>query len=99
MQVPSDMSSDALDLIVKLLNRDPKKRLGAGPEDAEEIKKHPFFKNINWQDVLQRKLKPPKPHIKPITETGATFDVFNEIDEDDGNNKMDRWTFICKDFK
>jgi len=27
------------------------KRLGAGPRDAEEIKEHEFFKDINWDDV------------------------------------------------
>jgi len=93
------MSPDTLDLIVKLLNRDPRKRLGAGEGDAEEIKKHPFFKGINWEDVLQRKLKPPKPQIKPIVENGAMFDLFKDLEEDDDESKMSRWTFISKDFK
>jgi len=30
------------------LNRNPSKRLGAGPDGAEEIKKHPFFRDIDW---------------------------------------------------
>lgn len=93
------MAPDALDLIVKLLNRDPRKRLGAGPGDAEEIKKHPFFKNINWEDAMQRRLKPPKPYIKPIVESGATFELFNELEEDDDESKMKRWTFISNEFK
>ena len=99
LQVPSDMSSDALDLIVKLLNRDPRKRLGAGPGDAEEIKKHPFFKDINWDDALQRKLKPPKPVLKPIIEASTTFDLFNELEENNIEDRMQHWTFISKDFK
>ncbi len=33
---------------VQLLERSPKKRLGSGPEGADEIKKHPFFSNIDW---------------------------------------------------
>lgn len=32
------MSEAARELIVALLNRNPNKRLGAGPRDAEEIK-------------------------------------------------------------
>lgn len=36
------MSSDARNLITRLLNREPEGRLGT--EGAEEIKKHPFFK-------------------------------------------------------
>ena len=99
LQVPSDMSKEALDLIVKLLNRDPKKRLGAGPGDAEEIKEHPFFNTINWEEALERKLKPPKPYIKPIIETGGKFEAFSELEEDTDQNKMQKWTFISKDFQ
>lgn len=42
------------------------KRLGAGPRDAEEIKEHEFFSDINWDDVSNRKLKPPKPEIRDL---------------------------------
>jgi serine/threonine protein kinase len=35
---PETLSPDAKDLIGKLLDRDPKQRLGHGPEDAEPIK-------------------------------------------------------------
>jgi len=31
-----------------LLERDPKKRIGYSEEDAEELKRHPFFGEINW---------------------------------------------------
>jgi len=92
------MSADALDLIVKLLNRDPRKRLGAGPGDAEEIKAHPFFKCIDWQEALQRKLKPPKPLVKPIVETGLKFDIFKDLEEDDDHSKMLHWTFVSDNF-
>jgi hypothetical protein len=46
------------------LNRNPQKRLGAGSDDAEEIKAHAFFKDIDWKEVYERKLVPPKPTIK-----------------------------------
>lgn len=49
------MSANAKDLIKKLLCRDPRKRLGAN-KDSEEIKEHPFFEGINWEDVFNRKL-------------------------------------------
>jgi len=49
-----------------LLNRNPYKRLGSGRRDAEEIKEHPFFSNINWEEAMQRKLKVPKPYIKKV---------------------------------
>lgn len=37
------MSALAKDLIQRLLMKDPKKRLGCGPRDADEIKEHHFF--------------------------------------------------------
>jgi len=37
-----------------LLQKNPTKRLGSGKRDAEEIKAHPFFKNIDWKLAEQR---------------------------------------------
>jgi serine/threonine protein kinase len=99
LQVPQGIPSDALDLIVKLLNRDPKARLGAGPSDAEEIKQHPFFSDINWDDVKERKLKVPKPTIRPIVPDGSTLDTFQDAEEQrEDDSKMNKWTFISPDF-
>lgn len=53
-----DMSSESKDLISKLLNRNPKTRLGAGPEDAKEIKAHRFFKGLDWDAVYNKKCQP-----------------------------------------
>nr|AML77598.1 putative LOV domain-containing protein [Dipsacus asper] len=44
-------------LIYRLLHRDPKNRLGSR-EGANEIKRHPFFRGINW--ALIRCTSPPK---------------------------------------
>ncbi|CRG97095.1 rac-beta serine/threonine protein kinase, putative [Plasmodium gallinaceum] len=66
---PKNISPVAVDLLKKLFEKNPNKRLGSGITDAEEIKKHPFFKSVNWDDVLNKKVKPPfKPHL------------FNQID-------------------
>lgn len=101
LQVPQDMPSDALDLIVKLLNRDPRARLGSGPGDGEEIKSHPFFNGVNWDAVMGRKLKVPKPLLKSIVADGTTFD--NLIAEDhnekvDDSAKLNKWTFVSTEF-
>ena len=39
---------NALDLVNKFLKVDPEKRLGAGEDGINEIKRHPFFKDIDW---------------------------------------------------
>jgi len=42
-------------LLEQLLTRDPKRRLA----DPKLIKKHPFFKPIEWDKLLLKKVKPP----------------------------------------
>ncbi len=60
------MTSEAKGLLIALLSKNSQKRLGAGPRGAEEIKEHHFFKDIVWEDVYNRKLKPPKPVISEL---------------------------------
>ncbi|KAF7684335.1 Protein kinase C-like 1B [Astathelohania contejeani] len=48
----------AKNLILALLVKDPKKRLGCGEEDGDAIKKHPYFSDINWDDVYNKKITP-----------------------------------------
>ena len=36
--------------------KNPEKRLGGGKEDAEEVKRHPFYASVNWQEVYDRKV-------------------------------------------
>lgn len=45
------------------MKRQVSQRLGSGVNDAAAVRGHPFFKNMNWEDVLARRLEPP---IKPI---------------------------------
>ena len=59
VEYPKTMTKEAKDLIQKLLIIDPNKRLGQGPNGSENIKKHPFFKGVNWRDAWQKKIKPP----------------------------------------
>nr|AML77659.1 putative LOV domain-containing protein [Tragopogon porrifolius] len=51
------VSLQAKQLIYRLLHRDPKNRLGSR-EGASEVKRHPFFRGINW--ALVRCQNPPK---------------------------------------
>jgi serum/glucocorticoid-regulated kinase 2 len=57
----------AKDLLTKLLNRDPAKRLGAN--GSSEIKSHPFFHAIDWRKLLQRKYEPT---FKPVVVSKPT---------------------------
>ena len=59
VEYPKSLTNEAIDLIQKLLVVDPQKRLGQGPNGSDEIKKHPFFKGVNWDDAWKKKIKPP----------------------------------------
>ncbi|XP_064348139.1 ribosomal protein S6 kinase beta-2 isoform X3 [Camelus dromedarius] len=41
------------------LKRNPSQRIGGGPGDAAEVQRHPFFRHINWDDLLARRMDPP----------------------------------------
>jgi serine/threonine protein kinase len=53
---PEIVPAAAKDLLQKLLDRNPERRLGAG--GAAEIKAHHFFAGIDWRKLLQRKYEP-----------------------------------------
>ncbi|KAI9474879.1 hypothetical protein BDB00DRAFT_943563 [Zychaea mexicana] len=56
---PINMSRDSVSICQRLLTRDPARRLGAGRSDAVEIKEHPFFRGVNWEDMLNKRVPPP----------------------------------------
>jgi serine/threonine protein kinase len=54
----ADIDKPAIDLIKRLLTRDPKKRLGCGgtPDySIEKLKAHPFFESIDFKSVFTGK--------------------------------------------
>jgi RAC serine/threonine-protein kinase len=53
------IGDEAADVINKLLRKDARIRLGCGAADVKEVMEHPFFRDINWNDVAAKKLTPP----------------------------------------
>jgi len=64
LRFPETVSKDAKDLLKKLLERNPEKRLGYGPNGADDVKNHKFFKCIDWKQLERKEIKPP---FKPTT--------------------------------
>ncbi|OHT06835.1 Serine/threonine-protein kinase Sgk1 [Tritrichomonas foetus] len=50
---PKDADKEAVDLIKGLLTKDPQQRFG-----FEKVSKHKFFHKMNFDDVLNKKIKP-----------------------------------------
>ena len=62
--MPPYLSADAKDFITKLLRKEPQKRLGYNlAKDLPTIKKHRFFRKIDWAKLERRELVPP---IQPL---------------------------------
>jgi len=62
---PGYITAVSKSFLQSMLNRDPEKRLGGGATDGEEVKRHPFFKNLDWMKLDARKIEPPfKPVLK-----------------------------------
>lgn len=51
------ISNDAIDIMRKLLVKDPKKRLGT-QKDSDEIMAHPFFSSVDIASLMSKKIKP-----------------------------------------
>ena len=81
-------SEEAKDLINKLLVIDPSKRLGSGKDGIQNLKHHPYFKNINWEELRELKVTPPFiPEINDDTDVKYIEDNISENKENDINEK------------
>lgn len=80
----SHFTEETKSILNELVVFDPEKRLGHGPEGTENVKKHPFFKNINWDDLLAKKVFPPfTPLIFSETDLSNFDHCFTEEEIDD----------------
>jgi len=70
IRFPRTLSENAKSLLGGLLMKDPKKRLGGSEEDVKDIQKHPFFENLDWNELTLKKMTPPwKPDVDSTTDT------------------------------
>ena len=80
--LPNNFSEEAKDLIIKLLNIDPKKRLGSGKNGFNDLKNHKYFENINWDDLENKKIKPP---FVPNIDNSIDLKYFDKMFTDEVN--------------
>uniref|UniRef100_A0A673CR67 protein kinase C n=1 Tax=Sphaeramia orbicularis TaxID=375764 RepID=A0A673CR67_9TELE len=76
VRYPRFLTTEAIGIMRRLLRRNPERRLGSGEKDAEEVKKQPFFRNVDWEALLQRKVPPPF-----VPSIGGKEDVSNFDEE------------------
>lgn len=73
--LPYFLGPDAKDLLTRLLRKEPSKRLGYHMQkDLQIIKKHRFFRKIDWAALERRELDPP---IQPVVTDPALAENFS----------------------
>ena len=106
LKIPGFVSKEAEELLRRLLERNPNKRLGGMGRDALEIKEHPYFKDVDWKKMYEKKIKAPN-FVNYMDKTikyyhrprlFANDDLLNKTEEDKPiPNILEGWSFINKD--
>jgi tRNA A-37 threonylcarbamoyl transferase component Bud32 len=87
LRFPVGMSVEAMDILDKLLEREPDQRL-CGPS----IRDHPFFSSIDWDLLEAKKIEPPwKPPVTSPTDTGCIDPHFTNQDAADSLVPVPSW--------
>ena len=73
--LPYFLGPDAKDLLTRLMRKEPSKRLGYHmPKDLQTIKKHRFFRKIDWKALERREIPAP---ISPVVTDPALAENFS----------------------
>jgi len=63
-------SKECKDFILSVLQIDPVKRLGHGENGTQDIKNHPWFRDIDWIKLYNKQIDPSfKPHLENESDT------------------------------
>ena len=102
LKIPEFIQPDTASLLKGLLQKDPRKRLGGGNRDALEIKEHPYFRDVNWDDVYNKRIRPPPVNVftrnimhvyqRPRLFANDNFVSKSEYQSDP--NMLPGWSFI-----
>jgi serine/threonine protein kinase len=80
LSYPASISRVSVSVLQGLLTKDPNKRLGSGPKDAEEIEAHAFFEEIDWVKLGNGEVEPPwRPDISGSLDTSQFDSEFTNM--------------------
>ena len=87
-------SPAAKDLIGKLVQSNPEKRLGMGKLGYAAIKEHPYFSEINWKPEVLSKMASPfeklaQLRVQDAAEEGCSDEIVFKWKEENGKNKYE----------
>jgi RAC serine/threonine-protein kinase len=80
LDYPRYLSAKSQQILRGLLTKDPTKRLGSGPNDAEDIKCQDFFEDLNWEKLMNGEVAPPwDPQINGSMDTSQFDNEFTNM--------------------
>ena len=95
LMFPEFISDELKDLLKKMMEKDPKKRIG-----INDIKKHDFFADLDWDLILNKKIQPPVEMVDIREEYDLKEKVnFKDEDYNKDNNDIQRipgFSFVNK---
>lgn len=89
--LPDHFETHAKELLKKLLQKEVSVRIGSSKNGAEDIKKHKWYRGLNWAALYNKQLAPPSdpgvaievPKVDGITDT-SNFDRYPGSAEENG---------------
>jgi serine/threonine protein kinase len=87
--------ADAVDIVSQLLSVSDKDRLGFGASGSTDVSSHPFFRDVNWVELEEKKSTPPllplccAPHrpFRGPMELGEMLILYKRSEWFEGNNQ------------
>jgi serine/threonine protein kinase len=94
IKFPSGFDSNAKSLVKHLLESDLTKRYGNLKRGVKDIKGHRFFKDLDWEKLLEKELPPPyKPKVKGENDI-SNFSSYPDSDEPTPSIKANEDPFL-----
>lgn len=97
LSMPYFLSAESKDILTRLLRKEPSKRLGACmPKDMQIIKKHRFFRKIDWKKLARREVEPPIQPLITDPEMAENFSSeFTDLSLSPIVSREDLWESMC----
>ncbi|KAG2206426.1 hypothetical protein INT46_002904 [Mucor plumbeus] len=95
--MPNDFPPSAKDIVQRLLTSEPEKRFGsAATGGIDAIKEHPFFEDIDWDNIFTSNAPPLRERLEKEAKTHPiippSFDFGGQNDDDDDDDaEEDLW--------
>ena len=75
--MPKHFETHGRDLIKKLLTKERAYRIGSSKNGAEDIKKHKWYRGLNWAALYNKQLVPPTESCQYVPAVGSAHDTSN----------------------